>query len=161
MSLRGDLALSGYSSASGASENDEASENEDNKMTTNIKVKMGVSSNDAPTDFIEGRLSFNITKKVIYLDWKGVRYVFGEQTPCQPQWIDHDEEDEEDDPEDDKPSPREGLDYSPYLDKILEVEGYIGRKVEARFTDKPIDYRPFLRKLLEVEGYIGDVNLIG
>lgn len=131
-------------------------------MTTNIKVKMSVSNNDAPTDFIEGRLSFNITKKVIYLDWKGVRYVFGEQTPCQPQWIDHDEEDEdEDDPEDEQPSPREGLDYSPYLDKILEVEGYIGNKVEARFTDKPIDYRPFLRKLLEVEGYIGDVNLIG
>ena len=134
------------------------------KMTTNtnIKVKMGVSSNDAPTDFKEGRLSFNITKKVIYLDWKGVRYVFGEQTPCQPQWINHDEEDEdEDDPEDEQPAPREGLDYSPYLDKLLEVEGYIGSKVEARFTDKPIDYRPFLRKLLEVEGYIGDVNLIG
>lgn len=53
------------------------------------------------------------------------------------------------------------MDYSPYLDKLLEVEGYIGSKVEARFTDKPIDYRPFLRKLLEVEGYIGDVNLIG
>lgn len=155
MSLHGDLALSGYSSASGASE-----ENEDKKMTTNIKVKMGVSSNDAPADFIEGRLSFNITKKVIYLDWKGVRYVFGEQKPCQPQWIDHDEDDDEDDPEDEQPAPREGLDYSPYLDKILEVEGYIGNKVEARFTDKPIDYRPFLRKLLEVEGYIGDVNLI-
>ena len=133
-----------------------------NKMTTNtnIKVKMGVSSNDAPTDFIEGRLSFNITKKVIYLDWKGQRYVFGEKTTCEPQWIDHDEEDE-DDPEDEQPAPREGLDYSPYLDKILEVEGYIGGKVEARFTDKPIDYRPFLRKILEVEGYIGDVNLIG
>ena len=131
-------------------------------MTTNtsIKVKMGVSSNDAPADFIEGRLSFNITKKVIYLDWKGVRYVFGEHDVCQPKWEDDDEEDE-DDPEDEQPAPREGLDYSPYLDKILEVEGYIGSKVEARFTEKPIDYRPFLRKILEVEGYIGDVNLIG
>lgn len=132
-------------------------------MTTNtsIKVKMGVSSNDAPTDFIEGRLSFNITKKVIYLDWKGDRYVFGEHEPCQPKWED-DEDEEEDDPEDGAShQPREGLDYSPYLDKLLEVEGYIGGKVEARFTDKPIDYRPFLRKILEVEGYIGDVNLIG
>ncbi len=127
-------------------------------MTTNIKVKMGVSSNDAPTDFKEGRLSFNITKNVIYLDWKGQRYVFGGQ----PQWNDHeDEEEAEDDPEDDKPAPREGLDYSPYLDKILEVEGYSGSKVEARFTETPIDYRPFLRKLLEVEGYIGDVYAIG
>lgn len=128
---------------------------------TNIKVKMGVSSNDAPTDFIEGRLSFNITKKVIYLDWKGVRYVFGEQTPCQPKWEDDDEDEEEEDDPDYHPQPRDSLDYSPYLDKILEVEGYIGSKVEARFTDKPIDYRPFLRKILEVEGYIGDVNLIG
>ena len=128
--------------------------------TTNIKVKMSVSSNDAPANFLEGRLSFNITKKVIYLDWKGQRYSFGEHTPCQPKWEDDDEEDE-DDPEDEQPAPREGLDYSPYLDKILEVEGYIGSKVEARFTDKPIDYRPFLRKILEVEGYIGDVNLIG
>lgn len=132
-------------------------------MTTNtsIKVKMGVSSNDAPTDFIEGRLSFNITKKVIYLDWKGQRYVFGEKTTCEPQWIDHDEEDE-DDPEDGAShQPREGLDYSPYLDKLLEVEGYSGSKVEARFTEKPIDYRPFLRKILEVEGYGGDVYAIG
>ena len=92
MSLHGDLALSGYSSASGASEN------EDKKMTTNIKVKMGVSSNDAPTDFIEGRLSFNITKKVIYLDWKGERYVFGEHATCQPKWEDDEDEEDEDDP---------------------------------------------------------------
>ena len=132
------------------------------KMTTNIKVKMGVSSNDAPTDFKEGRLSFNITKKVIYLDWKGDRYVFGEQKPCEPQWIDHDEEDEEeDDPEDEQPAPREGLDYSPYLDKLLEVEGYTGKKIDPGKTDTPIDYRPFLRKILEVEGYIGDVYAIG
>lgn len=129
---------------------------------TNIKVKMSVSNNDAPTDFKEGRLSFNITKKVIYLDWKGQRYVFGEQTPCQPKWEDDDEEEAEDDPEDGAShQPREGLDYSPYLDKILEVEGYSGSKVEARFTEKPIDYRPFLRKILEVEGYIGDVYAIG
>lgn len=128
-------------------------------MTTNIKVKMGVSSNDAPTDFKEGRLSFNITKKVIYLDWRGQRYVFGEQ----PQWNDHEDEEEEaeDDPEDDKPAPRSSLDYSPYLDKILEVEGYCGRKVEAPYTEKLIDYRPFLRKILEVEGYMGDMDLIG
>lgn len=129
---------------------------------TNIKVKMGVSSNDAPADFIEGRLSFNITKKVIYLDWKGERYVFGEKTTCQPKWEDDDEEDEEeDDPEDDHPAPRSSLDYSPYLDKILEVEGYCGRKVEAPYTDKMIDYRPFLRKILEVEGYMGDMDLLG
>ena len=101
---------------------------------TNIKVKMSVSNNDAPADFLEGRLSFNITKKVIYLDWKGERYVFGEKTTCQPKWEDDDEDEEEDDPEDEHPAPREGLDYSPYLDKILEVEGYTGNKVEARFT---------------------------
>ena len=123
---------------------------------TNIKVRMGVSTNDAPSDFVEGRLSFNTTKKMIFLDWKGERHVFGGQ----PKWFDDEDEEEEDDPEDEQPSPREGLDYSPYLDKLLEVEGYIGRKVEPQKTDTPIDYRPFLRKILEVEGYAGDVYAI-
>lgn len=121
---------------------------------------MGVSSNDAPTDFKEGRLSFNITKKVIYLDWKGDRYVFGEHEPCQPKWEDDEDEEEEEDP-DYHPQPRDSLDYSPYLDKLLEVEGYTGKKIDPSKTDTPIDYRPFLRKILEVEGYIGDVYAIG
>ena len=70
-------------------------------------------------------------------------------------------EEEEDDPEDEQPAPRDGLDYSPYLDKLLEVEGYTGKKIDPSKTDTPIDYRPFLRKILEVEGYIGDVYAIG
>lgn len=78
-------------------------------MTTNITVKMGVSSNDAPADFKEGRLSFNITKKVIYLDWKGQRYVFGEQ----PQWNNHEEEDDGEDDQSSDDSEDDKTDYRP------------------------------------------------
>lgn len=87
------------------------------KMTTDIKVKMGVSSDDGPADFKEGRLSFNLTKKEIYLDWKGQRHVFGQKTTCDPQWIYDDEEDddiEEDEP-DYRPEPDEKEQDAPAL----------------------------------------------
>lgn len=106
---------------------------------SNTKKKVGFLNTNKSMDdvpFKEGNIIFNKTEHAIYVDLNGERTRYG----CDAQkligealkWYDEDdlEEEEEDDP-DYHPQPRDSLDYSPYLDKLLEVEGYIGRKVSA------------------------------
>lgn len=129
---------------------------EDNIMS-NIKKKVGFLTTSKSIDdvpFKEGNIIFNKAEHAIYVDLNGERTRYG----CDARkminealkWYgadDEEEEEKENDP-DYNPQTREGLDYSPYLDKLLEVEGYNGKKIDADKTDTPIDYRPFLRKIL-------------